>query len=346
MNSSNETYKVDDLFCSAESIVAVQSIKVSLYVVVMLVSLMGNSFIVAVVCKNGRMRTPVSFFLVNMSVADILITIFYMPRMISRTFLGTKWGISGALGLILCKVAPFTQELSASVSTLTLMVMALDRFFAVLFPFKRIVTNHLAYCLIVVVWLTAVAIRSPMFHGLHFRIGEEGQTSCSLEFDSEVAFNLYVKFAFVMFYVIPLFVIVVLYSAVLISLKNRKPVGVNLSSIRRKYSRHFIRTRKVMNMLFAIVLVFALGWCLHFFLPILFFRFQTKVCFLVFPAFFLGHVTSAINPCIYLLYIENYRRGFRTIFNSLCRKCHRFPFSSSRVEPLGSLSVSDDRRGF
>ena len=319
----------------------IQTIKVLLYVVVILVSLIGNALICCVVYKSRRMRTPVNFFVVNMSAADLLITVFYMPRMISRTSLGMEWGMSGDFGHVLCKVLPFTQELSASVSVLTLILMAVDRFIAVLFPLQRLVTNRVAYASIVLVWLIAVAIRSPMLYGIRFVLAEEGKTFCQLEFDSKLASFLYVKFAFVMFYVVPLFVIVVLYSAVLKSLKNRKPIGVDLSNIQRRCKDRLKRTRKVMNMLFTIVSIFAAGWCLHFFLPVLYFRFRTKVCVLVFPAFFLSHATSAINPCIYLIYIENYRRGFREILNPLCIRCFSGWSPSARVVPVHGLAVED-----
>lgn len=341
MNTSNETASIADQFCSAESAVVIQTIKVPLYVVVILVSLIGNALIFCVVYKSRRMRTPVNFFVVNMSAADLLITVFYMPRMISRAFLGMEWGMSGDFGHVLCKVLPFTQELSASVSVLTLILMAVDRFFAVLFPLQRLVTNRVAYASILLVWLIAVAIRSPMFYGIRFVLAEEGKTYCDLHFDSELASFLYVKFAFIMFYVVPLFVIVVLYSAVLMSLKNRKPIGVDLSKIQRRCKDRLKRTRKVMNMLFTIVSIFAVGWCLHFFLPVLYSRFRTKVCALVFPAFFLGHATSAINPCIYLIYIENYRRGFREILNPLCLRCFSSRSPSSRVVPVHGLAVED-----
>ena len=339
MNASNETASIADQFCRAESTVVIQTIKVLLYVIVILVSLIGNALIFCVVCKKRRMRTPVNFFVINMSAADLLITVFYMPRMISRTFLGMDWGISGDLGHVLCKVLPFTQELSASVSVLTLILMAVDRFFAVLYPLKRLVTNRVAYASIALVWMIAVAIRLPMFYGVRFTLAEEGKTFCHLEFDSELASVLYVKFAFIMFYVVPLFVIMVLYGAVLVSLKKRKTIGVDLSNIQRRCKDRLKRTRKVMNMLFTIVLIFAAGWCLHFFLPVLFFRFRTKVCVLVFPAFFLGHATSAINPCIYLVYIENYRRGFREILNPLCMRCIPGRSSGSRVVPVHGSAV-------
>lgn len=330
MNTSNET-SAADLLCRGESSVVTQAIKLLLYVIVILVSLIGNTLVFAVVCKNRRMRTPVNFFVVNLSAADILITVFYMPRMISRIFLVMEWGLSGDLGHVLCKVAPFVEELSAFVSVLTLILMAVDRVFAVLFPLKHIVTNNVAYTSIVAVWLVASALRLPMFYGLHFTTGKDGRTFCHLEFDSKMASNLYVTF-----FILPLFVIVILYSAILVSLKKRKPIGVELSTIHCNYKNCLLRTRKVMNMLFAIVFVFAVGWCLHFFLPVLFFRFGTKVCRLVFPAFFLGHVTSAINPCIYLVYIENYRRGFRDILNLLYIAIRS---SKSKVSPLHGSTV-------
>lgn len=343
MNKLNETSFSDQL-CRSDISPVTQAIQVSLYVIVMLVSLIGNALIFAVVFKNRRMRKPVNFFVVNMSTADILITVFYMPRMISRIWFGSEWGIRGGLGLFLCKVAPFTQELSASVSVLTLILMAVDRFFAVLFPFKRIFTNTVAYVSIAVVWLTAMAVRSPMFYGLRFTQQEDGKTFCILHLDSEIAFNIYSRFAFILFYVIPLMVIVVLYSAVVVSLKKRKPVGVDLTTIQRKYKDRLKRTRKVMSMLFTIVFVFAVFWCLHFFFPILSTRFGAKVCELIFPAFFLGHVTSAINPCIYLIYIENYRRGFHAILNPLYRRCFACVTSNSRVIPQDCSDIVAARR--
>ena len=338
MNKSNKTSVVDQ-FCGFDISPVTQAIEVSLYIIVMLVSLIGNALIFAVVLKNRRMRTTVNFFVVNMSTADILITVFYMPRMISRIMFGVEWGIRGGLGHFLCKVVPFTQELSASVSVLTLILMAVDRFFAVLFPFKRIFTNTVAYVSIAFVWLTAMAVRSPMFYGLRFMQQEDGKTFCFLQLDSEIAFSIYSRFAFVLFYVVPLFVIVILYSAVLVSLKKRKPVGVDLTNIQRKYKDRLKRTRKVMSMLFTIVFVFAVFWCLHFFLPILSTRFGKKVCELIFPAFFLGHATSAINPCIYLIYIENYRRGLHAILNPLYRRCFACVTSNSRILPQDCSDV-------
>ena len=54
-------------------------IRTSLYVLAMLISLLGNSAIVWIVHKNRRMRTLTHYLIVNMAVADLMITVFHMP---------------------------------------------------------------------------------------------------------------------------------------------------------------------------------------------------------------------------------------------------------------------------
>lgn len=57
------------------------------YCLIIFVSLIGNSLVLAVVFKNPRMRTTVSNYIVNLAVTDLLIT-FYMPRVISLALFG------------------------------------------------------------------------------------------------------------------------------------------------------------------------------------------------------------------------------------------------------------------
>lgn len=49
------------------------------YTIVFLVGLVGNSFVVAIVCKSPRMRTVTNYFIVNLALADILVLLFCLP---------------------------------------------------------------------------------------------------------------------------------------------------------------------------------------------------------------------------------------------------------------------------
>lgn len=49
------------------------------YTIVFVVGIIGNSFVVAIVCKSPRMRTVTNYFIVNLAFADILVLLFCLP---------------------------------------------------------------------------------------------------------------------------------------------------------------------------------------------------------------------------------------------------------------------------
>lgn len=49
------------------------------YLLVFLVGMIGNCFVIAVVCRSPRMRTVTNFFIVNLAIADILVIVFCLP---------------------------------------------------------------------------------------------------------------------------------------------------------------------------------------------------------------------------------------------------------------------------
>lgn len=338
MRSSNETKNFVDQFCPQESSVAIQVMSMLFCAILILIALIGNAHIITVVCQHRRLRrAAMNLLVVNMSMADIIITVFNSPRLMSRALLGTDWAIRGEFGYILCKAFPFTKELYSFVLVLTLLLIALDRLIAVLFPLKRFITNRVAYAAIFFEWIVAIALRSPILNGQRFTLGEDGQTYCFLQFDSELAFYFYVKYAFAT--LIPLTCILILFGVVMVLLKKRKLVGDVSTSRQQRYKDRTRRTRKVMRMLVTIMFVLALGWSLHFFLPLLLLRFGPKVCNLALPALFLNQSTSAINPCIYLLYIKNYRCSFCEIWRSLYRRCMKTLSSNNKIKPQDISTV-------
>ena len=340
MRLSNETTNFVDQFCPQESSVAIQVMRMLFCAIVILIALIGNAHIITVVCQDRRLRrAAMNLLVVNMSMSDIIITVFNSPRLISRALLGTDWAIRGEFGYILCKAFPFTKELSSFVLVLTLLLIAVDRLIAVLFPLKRFITNSVAYAAIFFEWIVAIALRSPILNGQRFILGEDGQTYCFLQFDSELAFYFYVKYAFATFYSILLTCILILFGVVMVLLKKRKLVGDVSTSRQQRYKDRTRRTRKVMRMLVTIMFVLALGWSLHFFLPLLLLRFGPKVCNLALPALFLNQSTSAINPCIYVLYIKNYRCSFREIWRSLYRRCMKMLSSNNKIKPQDISTV-------
>nr|XP_053654507.1 neuropeptide F receptor-like [Cherax quadricarinatus] len=49
------------------------------YVIVFILGLVGNCFVIAVVFRTPRMRTPTNYFIVNLAFADVLVIVFCLP---------------------------------------------------------------------------------------------------------------------------------------------------------------------------------------------------------------------------------------------------------------------------
>lgn len=127
MRSSNETTNFVDQFCPQESSLAIKVTRMLFCAIVILIALIGNAHIITVVCLHRRLRrAAMNLLVVNMSMADITITVFNSPRVISRALLGTGLAIRGEFGYILCTAFPFTKKLSSFVLVLTLLLMAVD----------------------------------------------------------------------------------------------------------------------------------------------------------------------------------------------------------------------------
>lgn len=57
------------------------------YTLVFLIGLLGNSFVVIIVCKSPRMRTVTNYFIANLALADILVLLFCLPAtLVSNLF--------------------------------------------------------------------------------------------------------------------------------------------------------------------------------------------------------------------------------------------------------------------
>ena len=126
------------------SIVEIQTLLTGIF----LLSLFGNSLVIAVVCRNinKKMRTTMNLFVVNMAASDLLTTVLVIPVDIG-TFAKGKWPIhhNSTAGLVLCKTRTTVWYLSTGVSLLSLVAISVDRFWAVFFSNIQVTDNAKTY---------------------------------------------------------------------------------------------------------------------------------------------------------------------------------------------------------
>ena len=291
------------------------------YAVIMLASLLGNSAIVWVIYKSQSLRTTTSYLIANMAVSDLLLPLCAMPRMVAAAHFGAnRWLIGGNFGLAMCKLVPLFQDVSTAVSTQSLVLIAVDRFYNVFYPIKAVVMSlHAVKIAIPFVWLIAVAIHSPYFYIYRIYI-HKGEAYCLLNwsplFDDMKAQKFYFVLLSILLFILPLCVIAALYTAVIIRLKRQRFPGQYQSENARKIRQK--RNTAILQLCVVIVLVFILCWTpfvTYGFLK--FFSWETMHCGrgnIAFIVNFIAHSISAINPCVYFLFSSSYRQGLREVF--------------------------------
>ena len=299
------------------------------YCVIFIFSLAGNSFIGIIVYKTKAMRKTINFLIVNMAMSDLLFPIFAVPWIITEFHVGS-WLISGPLGQALCKLAPFSTVVSISVSIQSLVLIAVDRFGAVVFPLRSpLISSKRCSFFILATWIIAIASQFP--YGLAYKLVQYPEKlSCEPHWNeafgksSYFVFKSYVVAQFVIELGFPFVSLGILYPIIFIKLKKQKiPDGQSDSAAKQ----HYKRQRNVLKMAIAILLGFAICWApfgVFTGLSTFFWDHATmsschSMRFLVIANFFL-HGNCAINPCICFILCGNYRQGLRNLLNPLLRR--------------------------
>ena len=289
------------------------------YCLIFLVSLAGNTAIGIIVYKTKTVRKPINFIIGNMAMSDLLFPIFWIPPHIQVLYI-KSWLIVGPLGQALCKLTVFLPFVSFAVSIQSLVLIAVDRFGAVVFPLRSpLIRPKLCPLFILTTWIIAMAVHSP--HLFAVKLFEyPGGYYCLLSEKDFVgdfsSYNIYFWAIVIVIYLIPLVLIIILYITIYMKLKSQKIPGEQSANAGQQRQQ---RERNALKMAIAIVLGFAVCWlpyCVSWF----FYSFLSDIwssCSFVyfhFCAYFMTYMNCAMNPCICLIFSRNYRMGLKTLF--------------------------------
>ena len=136
-----------------------QYIKIILYIIVMLISLIGNLLIIFVIIFNKFMRKSTNFFILNLAICDL--AILFSCMWVQIIFSVSKYWLWGEL---FCKINSFLQMVSIIASVLTLSLISCDRYIGILHPLKsKIITKKSYYFLIASIWIVSIIISIPTY---------------------------------------------------------------------------------------------------------------------------------------------------------------------------------------
>ena len=294
---------------------SIKAIKAACYILIMLLSLLGNSAVIAIVAKNRHMRTTTNYLIANMALSDLLLSSFAVPREIAEIFIGfRRWLINGLAGAVLCKAVYFFQDISTAVSIQSIVVITLDRYTGVVSPFRRpIITPKRRKFVIALIWLISMALHGIYFYTVRCK-QVKGIRFCL--FDDPRAVKINFVMISVVLIVIPLIIISVLYSLMFRALKRQSPFwnGCSSSFMQRRQKEN----AKIMCKILAIIVVFVICILPLDIIGFLFFFAWHKAIpcgmdQLSYAVKFIFYSNASLNPCIYFLLNDRYRQGLRNM---------------------------------
>ncbi|EDO30086.1 predicted protein, partial [Nematostella vectensis] len=125
------------------------------YAVIFPISLLGNSLVLFVVYRHHTLRNALNYLIVNMAIADLLVTIFTMPYSVSYLYIQNRW-FGGVFGEILCKVVQSAVAISIAASIFTLTTITIDRFISIVYVWKQTLTLGTSKLALVLIWVFSV----------------------------------------------------------------------------------------------------------------------------------------------------------------------------------------------
>ena len=290
------------------------------FCLIIIISLVANSLIVILVCKTPNLKKPINYFIANMASSDLLYPLFWIPLSLSGLHTSYSFLIGGQLGQALCKLVHFFGNVSFVVSIQNLILIAVDRFGAVVFPLRSpLIRSKLCPFFILATWIVAVAFTSPYLFTVEIVESPEG-TWCAFEwekvFGESSSHASFVLAYYSLFIYIPALLLVILYSIIFIKLKTQAHPGEQSTKNQQQRKR---RNRSVLHMSIAIVTVFLLCW-LPFSTNHLIIAYQDSSAHFscsfsiyFYVTYFLIHAYCAINPIICFMFRSNYRQGIKRL---------------------------------
>ena len=314
-NFSNESSSLKNETCEVfDNSLTVTITKILAYSIILLCSLVGNALIIIIVYKREELRKTINYFIVNMAISDFVFPLTVIPVSLIKIAMGSpQWPVPGAAGLVLCKLKSFLEAVSITVSTESLVWIALDRFVAVVLPMKvYLISSRFRAFAIGSTWVVAMVGNSIYLYT--FELTDENEEIICNNFYNTSDLT-YTRVYTALFQIAPLIVVTILYLVIAVTLR-RQDKALQCREVHQKDQRK----RRAIKMSFCIMTAFSICG-----LPMLLFAIFweygiTVSCSsskaLLNVASVMLFLSSAINPIICITFVQSYRRGLKEIFNS------------------------------
>ncbi|XP_069041754.1 trace amine-associated receptor 13c-like [Lepisosteus oculatus] len=321
---------------------------VSMFAVVIL-TLCGNLIVIISISHLKQLHTPTNLLVLSLAVADLLVGVFVMPFDMVK-LIESCW----VFGNLFCSFRNVFGFLLTSVSISSLIFIAIDRYFAVFYPFlysSKITLNIALFC-IVLSWLSSLCYNLSLFY-FNGNSNDENLNTClgdcfMLINSTWGIIDLLVTF------ILPCSVMIILYAKIFVAAKKQAH-AINSITNQITFSNETNRKTsqksewKAAKTLGIVVSVFLFCWIPYYIFIVIDGYTTFSVPLIVSNSLtWLVYCNSCINPIIYAFFYPWFQKSTKLILtfrisdppSTVPVGPFLFPVSSSLGLDLGSLLVA------
>uniref|UniRef100_A0A8C5LRT2 Adenosine receptor A3 n=1 Tax=Leptobrachium leishanense TaxID=445787 RepID=A0A8C5LRT2_9ANUR len=295
----------------------------------------GNVLVIWAVKLNPALQDTTFYFIVSLALADLAVGILVMPLAI---ILHLEITCHFHLCLLMCCLI----IIMTNASILSLLAIAVDRYMRIKVPvrYRTLITKQRIYVCILFSWsLSILAALVPMFGWNNRSNLEEERNYLECKFSSVMSLDFLVYFCFFGWVVVPLIVMVALYTELLYLVRKQITLNKNNFQARQAF---YNKEYKTARSLAFVVGLFALCWlpisiinCINYFHPSVLQSKAFQPALLL--SIVLSHLNSAMNPFVYAFKIKKFKRTFIQSDRYHCdQKC----ISKKQSYPLIARDIS------
>ena len=296
--------------------------------VILVVTLFGNFMVCLAVVLFRRLRNLTNYFVVSLAVSDMLVALVSLPLRIDQTVHNMTW----CLGLEACAMWIATDLLCSSASILNLTVISVDRYIAIVHPFRYhgLMTSRVGTALIAFAWGYSL-----LWMGLSFMNWTDYGAPQYLTANPQCGKwdPIYYTVVTCTNFYVPLLVVIVMYGFVFrVAMNQARAVAAMQTSSKgrrgRRTSINLVREVKAAKTLAIVVGAFVVCWFPFFTLNLislynlpLLQAMDKKVALGVRYTFVyvLPAINSTLNPIIYAMFNREFRSAFAKLFGRIWR---------------------------
>ncbi|XP_062851691.1 vertebrate ancient long opsin a [Trichomycterus rosablanca] len=268
--------------------------------VVTVLSLSENFLVMLVTHKFKQLRQPMNYLIVNLSLADFLMSLIGGTISVVTNYYGYFF-----LGSWACVLEGFAVTFFGIVALWSLAVLAFERFFVICRPLGnvRLQGKHAALGLLFVWTFSFIWTIPPVLGWSSYTVSKIG-TTCEPNWYSGDPFDhTFIITFFVTCFILPLGVIIVCYSKLLRKLRKVSNTHGRLGNARKP-------ERQVSRMVVVMIVAFMVAWTPYAMFSIIVTAYPTiyfDPLLAAVPAFF-AKTAAVYNPVIYVFMNQQFRK--------------------------------------